>query len=377
MRRPESSAPRLNPLWLGASVAGWTRLLARNGFRVDARYLPTVARITASALRNSVLRTIQERVWGERVRGTAIDSPPLFVIGHWRSGTTWLHELLALDPQHTFPTTYACLSPNHFLLTEPYLTGRLRFVLPALPERRPMDDMVMGWDRPNEDEFALCNLGLPSPYLTNAFPNHPPQDAEYEDLERVSPHALARWKAGFLQYLKQLTLRDPRRIVLKSPTHTSRIKVLLALFPDAQFVHIVRNPYQVFPSTVKLLKAMYTNFGLQRPTFRGLEDYVVSRFLRLHARLDDTRGLVKPGQFHELRYEDLVRDPIREVRTIYEHLGLGDFDEVLPRLRHYLHEVRGHRTGRYALPPATRERLATQWGPVIRRYGYLDEEDAP
>ncbi len=363
-------------MWLGADFYGWLRLLARNRFQVDARCLPRVARITGATLRNTMLRNIQERVWGERVETTTIDRPPLFIIGHWRSGTTWLHELLTLDQRHTHPTTYACMSPNHFLLTERYLTGPLRVVLPSLPARRPMDDMAMAWDRPNEDEFALCNLGQPSPYLTCAFPNRAPQYPEYFDLEHVPPQAGSRWKACFLRFLKQLTVRDPRRIVLKSPTHTYRIKVLLELFPDAQFVHIVRNPYAVFPSTIKLWKSLYHDFGLQRPTFRGLEAYVIAGFVRLHERLDAARRLLKPGQFYEIRYEDLVGNPLREVRGIYEHLGLGDFDAVLPRLRRYLGEIGEYQTSGYALTPVAREMIAAHWGRVISHYGYSDGTSA-
>jgi len=143
----------------------------------------------------------------------------LFIIGHWRTGTTLVHELMALDKRHTYPTTYECIDPNHFLLTEKLASRFLRFLLPA---QRPMDNMVMGWDRPQEDEFALCNLGQPSPYLTIAFPNCPPQYPEYFDLEDLSPEALSRWKECFIRFLKQVTLRNPKRIVLKSPTHTYR-----------------------------------------------------------------------------------------------------------------------------------------------------------
>ena len=52
-----------------------------------------------------------------------------------------------------------------------------------------MDNMTAGWDCPQEDEFALCNMGLRSPYLTIAFPNHPPQDQEFFELAEVSPRA--------------------------------------------------------------------------------------------------------------------------------------------------------------------------------------------
>ena len=65
-----------------------------------------------------------------------------------------------------------------------------------------MDNMLAGWDRPQEDEFALCMLGQPSPYLTIAFPNQAPKCPEYLDLQKLSPKALASWKKTFLLLLQ-------------------------------------------------------------------------------------------------------------------------------------------------------------------------------
>ena len=121
-------------------------------------------------------------LFGRKIERTEIEDDPIFVIGHWRSGTTLLHELLVLDPRHTFPDTYACFSPNHFLVSGWWMKPCLKILLPA---RRPMDNMVAGWDHPQEDEFALCNMGVPSPYLTNVFPNRPPQYQEYLDMRGV------------------------------------------------------------------------------------------------------------------------------------------------------------------------------------------------
>ena len=42
-------------------------------------------------------------------------------------------------------------------------------------------------------------------------------------------------------------VRSPKRIVLKSPAHTARVRVLLELFPKARFVHIIRDPVVHLP----------------------------------------------------------------------------------------------------------------------------------
>jgi LPS sulfotransferase NodH len=295
---------------------------------------------------------------------------PLFILGHWRSGTTWLHELLVLDPRHTSPTTYECIVPNHLLVSERIVTRWLSFLVPS---KRPMDNMAMGWDRPQEDEFALCNLGLPSPYLNIAFPNRPPRNLEYLDMDGVSRADVERWQQTLLRFLKQITYKRPKRLVLKSPTHTGRIKALLELFPDARFVHIVRDPYVIFPSTVKLWKSLYSQHGLQRANFAGLEQYVFDNFNRMYGKFEAERTLIPAGRFHELRYEDLVRDPVGQVRELYDRLDLGDFEQARPALEAYQAEVADYQTNRYDVPPELQDEITRHWGDFIRRYGYSRE----
>src|SRR5205085_3842132 len=137
-----------------------------------------------------------------------------------------------------------------------------------------------GFDRPQEDEFAMCMLGEGSPYLTIAFPNHPPQCQEYLDLEELTPVQKRRWKRCFKQFLKRVTYKSGKRLVLKSPPHTARIKVLKDMFPGALFIHIVRDPYVVYSSTVNLWKTLYRTHGLQKPTYAGLEERVLATFTR-------------------------------------------------------------------------------------------------
>jgi hypothetical protein len=373
-QRSESPAPGRQKdrvwaphMWDGCNFGAWMRLLLHNRFRVGWRHLWIPPIITAASVAHTALRWVQNVVYGRRIRRTQLKGPPIFVLGHWRTGTSFLHELLALDPRHTFPTYYECFEPNHFLLTEKFFTNYVWFLA---PNKRPMDNMRVSWDLPQEDEFAMCMLGQPSPYLAMAFPNNGPAFPEYLDLEGLSPRALERWKSAFMRFLQTITYRKPRRLVLKSPPHTCRIKVLEQMFPGALYVHIVRNPYVVFPSTVKLWKSMSQRHGLQKPHFRGLEEYVFETFTRMYAKLDETRPLVPPERFFELRYEDLVRNPVGQMQDLYDHLQLGEFDAVLPKLENYLDTVAGYETNRFELDPAQRAEIKRRWGTVIKRYGY-------
>jgi hypothetical protein len=358
-------------IWEGCDLFAWLRLILRNHLRISPTHWYVAFIVTFVSLSHTLLRWLQEAWYGSRLDRVPIRHAPLFIIGHWRTGTTLLHELLILDEQHTYPNTYQCLEPNHFLLTERLFKRWLRFLLPP---HRPMDNMPTGWERPQEDEFALCMMGQPSPYLTIAFPNHPPQDQDALDLDALPPRVRQGWKNAFLRFLRHLAFKDPRRLVLKSPTHTCRIPALLELFPDARFVHIVRDPHVVFPSTINLWKSLYTTHGLQRPTFAGLEEYVFSTFTHLYARLEQSKHLLAGNRFHEVRYEDLLADPVGQLRLLYERLELDGFERFLPRLKTYLDANADYKTNRYPeLGPELRAEIAHRWGHVIRRYGYAED----
>jgi omega-hydroxy-beta-dihydromenaquinone-9 sulfotransferase len=356
--------------WDGMSLRGWTRLLWRNRFAMSPSRIAMGMIITMTASINAVLWFLQFLVFGRRIERTEIKDDPIFVIGHWRSGTTLLHELLVLDTRHTFPDTYACFSPNHFLVSGWFMKPCLKFLLPA---NRPMDNMLAGWDHPQEDEFALCNMGVPSPYLTNAFPNHPPQYQEYLDMRGVPAADAARWKGTFLWFLKCLTLRKPKRIVLKSPPHTARIRTLLELFPKVKFVHIVRDPYVLFPSTVNLWKRLYRDQGLQVPKYEGLDEHVFKTLTRMYEAFERDRGLIAAGQFCEIRYEELVASPVAEMRRVYEELQLGDFEAVRPAIEKYFAGQKDYKTNRYEMTPELHAEITRRWEAFIKRYGYAKE----
>lgn len=362
------SSRRWSPRFIqGTDAVTWARMLWQNRFRIHPRYWYIAGVVSATSTMNMVLRWAQNARFGAEIARTKLDKQPLFVIGHWRTGTTLLHELFIQDERFNYPDFFDCFNPNHNILSERFFKKYLNVLA---PERRPMDNMAAGWDRPQEDEFALCLLGLPSPYTDFAFPHGKPHPGAL-DLSGLSPAELRRWKRGFVHFLQTVSFRDDRRLVLKSPPHTARVPVLLELFPDARFVHIVRDPHVVFPSTVNLWKSFTARHCLQTPTCPGVEEKVLRDFRVIYDRLEAARPLFKPGRFREVRYEELVKDPLGEMRRAYQALELDGFEEHAgPAIERYLRQNDGYETNKYAITDAQREEVTRRWGDVIRRYGY-------
>ena len=363
-RAPRRWAPRYLQ---GTDAVTWAKVLWHNRFAVNPKYWYIAAIVSATSTMNLILRWVQNGLHGDELARTPIAKPPVFVIGHWRTGTTLLHELLIQDPQFNYPDFFACFNPNHRTITERFFKKYLNVLA---PEKRPMDNMAAGWNRPQEDEFALALLGLPSTYIDLAFPNHPPMYPGSLDLSGLTPSELRRWKRTFLHFLKTVSFRDDRQLVLKSPPHTARVPVLLEMFPDARFVHIVRDPCVVFPSTVNLWKSFAKRHCFETPTGAGVEEKVLREFRVIYDRLEEARPLFRPGRFHEVRYEEMVKDPVGELGRVYAALELDGFDRAKPRLEDYVRQTDGYETNKYAITDAQRAEIDRQWGDVIRRYGY-------
>jgi omega-hydroxy-beta-dihydromenaquinone-9 sulfotransferase len=231
------------------SAAAWWRLLSAHRFRVRFSRLPVAASVTLSTANNSLLGLLQSAIYGARLRKTSIEHDPVFVLGHWRSGTTHLHELLALDDRFGFPTSFECFAPHHCLLTDRVYPTLFSWLLPA---KRAMDNMALGFDRPQEDELALVALGVPSPMWSLGYPGETKGQA-YLTLRDVPDRERKRWAAVFRKFLRLVTYRHRGKpLILKSPPHTARMAVLARMFPNARFLHIVRDPYVVFASTIHL-----------------------------------------------------------------------------------------------------------------------------
>lgn len=358
-------ANRVFTLLYGISLDEWVRLVWRHRFQIDARYWPRGIFMTGSSLLTSIFKAYEDRTYGAQLTNVKVEAP-VFVLGHWRSGTTHLHNLLAVDERFAYPNVWQALNPHTFLSTERY-ANKVAF---AFPKTRIMDNVRFGTGVPFEDEFAICGTAH-SPFWSWVLPRSADHYDRYLTFRDVSPAEVAAWKTALLRFYKKLTLKSGRPLLLKSPPHTARVKLLLGMFPDARFVHIHRNPYDVFRSTKRQVEVMANATRLQNPDWTHADARIIQRYKELYDVFFEERALIPPGQFHEVGYEQLEEDPIGTVKGIYEALALPPFDVVQPALERYTASIATYRKNTHAdLPAALRSTLEHTWQRSFAEWGY-------
>ena len=351
----------------GATLGHMLRLLAANdvgdarAYGLPSGRLRRLAKLMLIGARNSCLSVGEDLQFGSAIRAARVEAP-VFVLGYWRSGTTHLHHLLALDPRLAYPNHYEVYHPRTFL------TGEERFRKSAANlgvAKREQDNLLYGPFTPAEDLFAVSALTMRALYIGLIFPSHSHLYSRYLHFEGEPERHVAEWCNALRSFLQRLTVKYPNRtLVLKSPAHTARIKLLLELFPDARFVHIHRNPFEVFQSFLHAAQVL-------GQTPQQEIDGILANYVAAHEPFFRERTLIPPGNYCEIAYDDLTADPIARMQEIYDTLRLPDFAEVEPAMREYVASLAGYqRNGYAALDPSIVEKITTAWRPYFEAWGY-------
>jgi hypothetical protein len=378
--QPEAVAASKGPphhlcIWQGLGLPNFIRLMSWKP-ELSKTCLDRLISSAVMSVVNSTLNTVEQAVWGRRVRQQPIRQAPVFILGHWRSGTTLLHNLMTLNPRLTFLNLFQCLFPGHFLMTERFLAPATEFLL---PKTRPMDEVPVSWASPQEDEVALAVDCLYSPYIMAAFQGRLDVYERFLDPADMSPRERSRWERSLLTLIRKMAVRKDARVVMKSPSHTYRVPALLKLFPDARFIYIRRDPRAVYQSTMHLRKTMFAEntLGSMRPDVWSEETlYLYEKCIRSY---ESSKHLIPPGHLFELRFEDLEADPFRTLQQLHHTLGLEGWQDAESVVRAECDKLTAYRKNAYRMPPETRQLVESRLKWVIDLYGYpltADEQRA-
>jgi len=359
-----------HPVAMG-SFRSWLRLLwSSQG--IDARFLPRVLSVTLATLLTSPVRLYERLAHGRQVQRTPIPPAPIFIIGHWRTGTTYLHLLLCQDSQMGYVTMFQALAPGFSLSGQGLIKRIVGYWLEKGHPTRFIDNVPLRIDAPQEEEFALAN-STPCSFLhIFSFPRQADDlFARATLFEGISPQALAEWSACYREILRKAALHaGGRQLVLKNPAHSGRLRALLDLFPDAKFIHMVRDPYDLFLSTRRLWEVVLPRSQLQTIDPEQVDRLILQFYPRLMQRFLADRALISPGNLVEVKFEEFEADPLAETRRIYEALDLPGFAAAEPAFRAYLGSVTNYSKNTYRLTDEVIGLVNRHWSLAFDQWGY-------
>jgi hypothetical protein len=352
---------------VGAKTTMLAKLLWENRQSID---VPSkAAALLGMTVALAPARSIEWALSSRAIERHQLSAPPFFVVGHARSGTTHLFRLLAKDPQFGFLRWRQSIFPH--------MCGPMRpladFLLTGLgPSERPMDSMPFSPDEPEEEEVAVGSI---SGHMANLFMYFPRDARHHFDrwtlMNDLSPTELAEWQAALRGTFKKASwLAGGKRLVSKNPWNTARLPQLHEMWPEAPFLHIVRHPYGVYLSAWNALKtgAPLLQFGhADEEEVRDLFFEFYRELLQHHIK---QRAELPTGLYAEVRYEDLVADPVGQLRNVYETLGLEGWAHYEPNLREYLASIADYKPNKFTLDRNLADRIVDEWSFAFEQWGY-------
>lgn len=355
-------------LTAGITLGQLVRLLSRNNLSYTPKTLARLFFLFQSSVWSSLFATTEKIRFGKEIAAAIPPTNPIFIIGHWRTGSTLLHKLLSLDPSMLAPTLFQVALPDSFLVSYKYYKPIFKTLV---TEHRPMDMVRIGMDEPQEDEYAIYRLACYSPLENLVFPTSSSYFLKNDLPFLPGEELLGDWSENLLRYFTKLQMGNSRTIVSKNPFNSFRIKLLIELFPDAKFIHILRHPYNVVPSTIHMWNIVQEQNALTKFRCR-LQTEPVAGFLEFLLRtIENDRVLIKPGNFFEIRFEDLEQDPVSALRILYTGMG-HPFPEALQHeIKCYVDSNANYKKNEFILSPADKEIISEKLSLFMDRYHYL------
>ena len=321
----------------------------------------------------SLASSLQERKYRKMLADIKMEHDPVFILGHWRSGTTFLHNIFAQDSRFGFTTTYQTVFP-HYMLSLQWLFKPVMGWL--MPDHRPTDNMELAPDLPQEEEFALQNT-CPSSYYSFWF--YPQKMREYCDRFLTMKDATAEEIQDFKEKfdrLVRISMWNSRRGVKdaqylsKNPPHTGKVKTLVEMYPNAKFIYLMRNPYTVFESSRSFFTNTIAPLELHSIPLEEMEQNILRNYMELYKAYQEQKQFIPEGNLFEVRFEDIEKDALGITERIYRELNIPGWETARPAIEQYVAGKKGYKKNKYQYDPRTVQLVNEAWGTVLDEWGY-------
>jgi hypothetical protein len=311
---------------------------------------------------------LQRMFYYRQIKSTSIAKQPIFIIGHYRSGTTYLHKLLCADKRFGYINHYDMICPNTSLLFGNWLKDALQFIINKLQLKTSFfNNTIPILDEPAEEERYLINKGsayanywkFVFPLRENAWQTNLLNDEKYYE----------NWKKEYMWLLKFLNYKNKgKQLILKSPCNTERIKYLLQLYPGAKFIYISRDPYRVYYSMVNLWQKAIQKFCLQKISSKQRDKIIFSHYTYITEEYKKHKHLIPAGNLVEVQYEELESKPLTVLKKIYKHLHFPEFQIAYGNFLIQLERESHYKRFEYSYIEETLKKIEQHWSKYINEW---------
>lgn len=350
-----------------------TQLKKHNAFTSDN--FTKIAAFYLKLLLQEPFRIVEKARCEKKIRAHILEEDPIFIIGHWRSGTSFLQYLLSKDPQFGYMNKFQVVFPDIFLRSEDLLKPLINRIPRTLNLIRDAQNMSINLelDSPSEIEIALTTMISPaSLHWGHIFPEHARTYFDkYLFFENVTDSEIRQWEKDYRYLIKKTSLkRNGRQLLIKSPGNASRINKLLQLYPDARFIFIHRNPYDVFYSTKKLWNTLLDNLALQDFSQQQMEEEIIRTYKKLMGHYLQQRDNIPDTQLAEVRFDDFVSEPVQVLKKVYERLQLDGVSKAVPRFHHFLEHQTEGKSSSYDYETDILDKINNHWQFAFKQWNY-------
>ncbi len=355
----------LHPL-AGGSFINWLKLLQANK-GIEHQYLFKGILISLASISGIPNRILEKLIFDRQIEKISVESP-IFIVGHWRSGTTYLHNLITQDENLGYVSSLQAWTPELFLGSKPIV----KYILKRfLPENRPMDNIKLSGELPQEEEYALGNVSPYCFYHGWYFPKNMRRYFNQFILFESSTQIQQEWCEAYLRILKKATFEmNGKRLILKNPANTARIKIILRMFPEAKFIHIYRNPYLVFISTKNLYRQLLSILSLQKIDDREIEENILWFYRQTMSKFFREKQLIPQENLIEIKYEDFIANPSNTLENIYKKFHLTEFSEQKTNFVRYIATQSKYQNNQYYLSQEDIDKVAKHWSFALDQWQY-------
>ncbi len=329
--------------------------------KVDKKFKGRWRKILIWTILTQPFQLLQKILIYFRLKSVDFDEkPPIFLIGHWRSGTTHLHYLLANDPHFGFLSNYQAFFMRMSFIGRGWLDKIVDYLM---PNTRPQDNVIMNAYNASEEEQPFSTLTYASGIHSFFFPRNQSYHDKFNLFKGIAPKEKREWQRKYNYMLKLISLANQNKpLLLKNPHNTSRVKELLELYPNAKFIYIHRNPFDVYLSTTHLYEKMLKTQFLQEYSDDKINDRIFYNYSSTIKKYLADRDLIPEGNLVEVSFSELEENALKTTEKIYKELNIPNYESAKIEFTEYLKTLKDYKKNAFEkIDVKVAERIQSEW----------------